>query len=309
MALLFQSSIDSAERWSAELNRLLPDLEIRVWPEIGDAAEIDAALVWRPPAGLLASLPRLRLIAALGAGVDHVLADPLLPESVPIVRLVDPYMTAAMSEYVQLQVLRLHRQDPLYLQQQRERVWRERPQPNAAERRVGVLGLGELGRDAALKLAVLGFDVAGWSRSERKLPGIACFHGADGLRALLARSEILICLLPLTPATEGILDERLFAGLPRGAAIVNCARGRHLVEADLVPALDSGQLSAAILDVFREEPLPEKHPFWSDPRIIITPHVAAATHAPTAAPVVADNLRRLYQGKPLHHLVDRGRGY
>jgi glyoxylate/hydroxypyruvate reductase len=309
MALLFQSSIDSAERWSAELGRLLPDLEIRIWPQIGDAGDIDAALVWRPPSGLLASLTRLKLIAALGAGVDHVLADPLLPAGVPIVRLVDPYMTAAMSEYVLLQVLRLHRQDPLYLAQQRERVWRERPQPNAAERRVGVLGLGELGRDAARKLAVLGFDVAGWSRTERRLPGIACFHAAAGLRALLARSEILVCLLPLTPDTEGILDARLFAGLPRGAAIVNCARGPHLVEADLVAALDSGQLSAAVLDVFREEPLPGEHPFWSDPRIIITPHVAAATHAPTAAPVVADNLRRLRQGRPLRHLVDRGRGY
>lgn len=309
MALLFQSSIDSAERWSAELHRLLPDLEIRVWPQIGNAGEIDVALVWRPPAGLLASLPNLKLIAALGAGVDHVLGDPLLPAGVPVMRLIDPYMTAAMSEYVQLQILRLHRQDPVYLAQQRERVWREWPQPNAAGRRVGVLGMGELGRDAALKLSVLGFDVAGWSRTERRLPGIACFHAAEGLRALLARSEILVCLLPLTPATEGILDARLFAGLPRGAAIVNCARGLHLVEADLVAALDSGQLSAAVLDVFRDEPLPPQHPFWSDPRILITPHVAAATHAPTAAPVVADNLRRLRQGRPLLHLVDRERGY
>jgi len=309
MVLLFQSSIDSAERWCAELHRLLPDLEIRVWPQIGNSSEIDVALVWRPPAGLLASLPNLKLIAGLGAGVDHVLADPLLPAGVPVVRLIDPYMTAAMSEYVQLQVLRLHRQDPIYLAQQREHVWRERPQPNAAGRRVGVLGMGELGRDAALKLSVLGFDVAGWSRTERRLPGIACFHAAEGLRALLARSEILVCLLPLTPATEGILDARLFAGLPRGAAIVNCARGPHLVEADLVAALDSGQVSAAILDVFRDEPLPPQHPFWSDPRILVTPHVAAATHAPTAAPVVADNVRRLRQGRPLLHLVDRERGY
>ena len=309
MALLFQSSIDSAERWSAELHRLLPDIEIRVWPQIGNAGEIDVALVWRPPAGLLAALPNLKLIAALGAGVDHILGDPGLPAGVPVMRLIDPYMTAAMSEYVQLQVLRLHRQDTAYLAQQRERVWREWPQPNAAGRRVGVLGMGELGRDAALKLSVLGFDVAGWSRTERRLPGIACFHAAEGLRALLARSEILVCLLPLTPATEGILDARLFAGLPRGAAIVNCARGRHLVEADLVAALDSGQISAAVLDVFRDEPLPPQHPFWSDPRILVTPHVAAATHAPTAAPVVADNLRRLRQGRSLLHLVDRERGY
>ena len=309
MALLFQSSIDSATRWTGELRRLIPDLDIRIWPEIGDPADIEAALVWRPPAGLLASLPNLRLIASLGAGVDHVLADPLLPKAVPIVRLVDPYMTAAMSEYVQLQVLRLHRQDPAYRAQQRQRLWRELPQPNAAERHVGVLGLGTLGSDAALKLCVLGFDVAGWSRTERKLPGVACFQGEDGLKAVLSRSEILVCMLPLTPETEGILDAWLFAGLPRGAAIVNCARGRHLVEADLIPALDSGQLSSAVLDVFRDEPLPMDHPFWDDPRIIITPHVAAATHAPTAAPAVADNLRRLSQGRPLLNRIDPGRGY
>lgn len=309
MALLFQSSVDSAADWSAELGRLLPGVEIRVWPNLGDPADIDIALVWRPPLGLLASMPRLRLIASLGAGTDHILADPRLPESVPIVRLVDPYMTAAMSEYVQLQVLRLHRQDVTYLAQQRRRVWRARPQPNAAARRVGVLGLGTLGGDVALKLRVLGFDVAGWSRTAKQVRGIRCFHGKDGLPALLASAEILVCLLPLTPETENILDAALFSRLPPGAGIINCARGRHLVEADLVPALDRGQLSAAILDVFREEPLPTEHPFWGDARIIITPHVAAATHPPSAAPIVADNLRRLYQGRPLLNQVDRRRGY
>lgn len=309
MALLFLSSIDAAAPWTAELGKLLPDMEVRVWPALGDPGEIDAALVWRPPPGLLASLPNLKLIASLGAGVDHIFTDPALPASVPIVRLVDPHMTTAMSEYVQFQVLRLHRQDLTYLAQQREHVWRERHQPNAAERRIGVLGLGVLGGDAALKLEVLGFDVAGWSRKERRLPGIACFHGRDGLAAMLARSEILVCLLPLTPATEGILDAALFAALPRGAAIINCARGKHLVESDLIRALDSGQISAAVLDVFREEPLPSDHPFWRDPRIVITPHVAAATHAPTAAPIVADNLRRLSDGRPLLNRVDPAERY
>jgi len=309
MALLFLSSADSPAQWSAELGKLLPDLEIRIWPELGDPAEIEAALVWRPPPGLLASLPKLRLICSLGAGVDHLFTDPQLPAHVPVVRLVDPYMTAAMSEYVQFQVLRLHRQDPAYAAQQRERIWRPLPQPNAAERQVGVLGLGELGSDAALKLRVLGFEVAGWSRTERRLAGIACHHGRDGLEQMLRRSEILVCLLPLTPETEGILDARLFARLPRGAAIINVARGGHLVETDLIPALDSGQLSAAVLDVFRQEPLPENHPFWTHPRIIMTPHVAAATHAPTAAPIVADNLRRLAEGKPLVNRVDPTRRY
>lgn len=309
MALLFHSDIDSAADWRAALGALLPELELRVWPAIGDPRDIDAALVWRPPPGLLASLPNLKLIASLGAGVDHIFADPQLPAQVPIVRLVDPHMTAAMSEYVQLQVLRLHRQDLAYLAQQRRGEWRPLPQPNAGERRVGILGLGVLGGEAALKLSVLGFEVAGWSRAEKKLPGIACFHGTAGLDAMLARSEILVCLLPLTRATEGILDAGLFAKLPRGAAIVNCARGRHLVESDLIPALDSGQLSAAVLDVFRDEPLPAGHPFWRDPRIVVTPHVAAATNAPTAALAIADNLRRLGDGRPLVNRVDASERY
>jgi glyoxylate/hydroxypyruvate reductase len=309
MAILFFSTGDSAEEWKTELGKHRPELDFRVWPALGDPGEIEAAIVWRPPPGMLAGLPNLKLIAVLGAGVDSLFADPTVPATVPVVRLVDPYMTVAMSEYVQCQVLRLHRQDFAYRRQQQAREWRQLPQPNAAERRVGVLGLGVLGSDAALKLKVLGFDVAGWSRSEKRLRGIPSFHGADGLPALLRRSEIIVCLLPLTANTTGILDRRLFAQLPRGAAIINCARGGHLVEDDLLDALASGQLSAAVLDVFADEPLPPDHPFWSHPQIAVTPHVAAVTHAPTAAPVVAENLRRLAQGKPLLYRVDPSERY
>ncbi len=309
MVLLYRSSSDSAALWLAELRRHIPELEMRVVPEIGNPKDIDAALVWKPPAGLLASLPNLKMIVSLGAGADHLLEDASLPRHVPVVRLVDPYMTEAMSEYVLTQVLRLHRLDFAYRAQQRERVWRELQQPNAAERRVGVLGLGELGSDAARKLAVFGFKVAGWSRRERRLPGIESFHGPGGLMALARRSDILICLLPLTRDTEGILDARLFAAMPRAAAIVNAARGRHLIEADLLAALESGQLSAAVLDVFDQEPLPPEHPFWGHPKIIVTPHAAAATHAPTAAAGVAENLRRLSDGRPLINVVDLARGY
>ena len=309
MTLLFLSAVDSAARWSAELAKHLPELDVRIWPEIGDPAEIEAALVWSPPHGLLAKFPNLKLIASLGAGVDHLFSDPSLPPEVPVVRLVDPHMTVAMSEYVLLQALRLHRQDPLYRQQQREGVWRPHGQPNAEARRIGIMGLGALGADAALRLKVVGFDVAGWSRSGKRIPGILCLHGTDGLSELLARSEILICLLPLTPETEGILDARLFSALPRGASVVNCARGAHLVEEDLLAALESGQLSAAVLDVFREEPLPPDHPFWRHPRVVVTPHVAAATHPATAAPIVAENLRRHRDGRALLNKVDRTRRY
>ena len=309
MALLFRSTVDSAARWRSQLTRLTHELDVRVWPEIGDPTEIDYALVWRPETGFLASLPSLKLILSLGAGVDHLLGDPQLPRHIPIVRLVDPHMTDAMSEYVILQVLRLHRRDLDYRAQQEAGIWRELDQQNAAEQRVGILGLGELGQDAAKKLKALGFDVAGWSRSEKNLGGIASYAGAAGFAPLLSRSEILICLLPLTTETEGILNASTLALLPRGAALVNAARGAHLVEEDLLAALASGQVSAAVLDVFRQEPLPADHPFWRHPRVILTPHVSAFTNPTTAAPIILDNIRRFEDGRPLLNRVDLARGY
>ena len=309
MALLFRSTVDSAARWRAQLTRLTQQLDIRVWPEIGKPAEIEYALVWRPEPGFLASLPNLKLILSLGAGVDHLLGDPQLPQHLPIVRLVDPHMTAAMSEYVVLQVLRLHRRELDYRAQQEAGLWHELDQQNAVKRRVGILGLGELGRDAAKKLRALGFDVAGWSRGERTVPGVASYAGANGLPQLLGRSEILVCLLPLTAETEGILNGSTLALLPKGAALVNAARGAHLVEEDLLAALASGQISAAVLDVFREEPLPAGHPFWRHPRVILTPHVAAFTNPATAAPIILDNIRRFEEGRPLLNQIDPARGY
>ena len=309
MALLFRSSVDSEACWKPQLARLMPELEVRIWPEVGDPAEIDYALVWRPEPGFLASLPNLKLILSLGAGVDHILTDSHLPGGVPIVRLVDPYMTDAMSEYVVLQVLRLHRQDLAYRAQQERRMWLELDQKNAAERAVGILGFGELGQDAARKLQGLGFDVALWGRRQRTAEGLLGYAGSTGLSALLDRSEILVCLLPLTAETEGILNASTFATLPKGAALINAARGGHLVEEDLLAALASGRLSAAVLDVFPDEPLPADHPFWHHPRIVVTPHVAAATHPPTAAPIILDNIRRLEAGLPLLNQVDPARGY
>jgi glyoxylate/hydroxypyruvate reductase A len=309
MAILFRSTPAATARWRPLLAELMPEHEFRFWPEVGDPADIEYAMVWQPPAGLLASLPKLRLICGLGAGIDHLLRDPDLPRHVPIMRLVDPYMTDAMSEYVALSVLRLHRQDLDYLTQQRAEAWEEREQKNACERPVGILGFGTLGQDAGRKLKALGFSVAGWSRSAKEVAGFVTYADADGLDALLAHSEILVCLLPLTAATEGILNAGLFARLPRGAALVNAGRGGHLVETDLIPALDSGQLSGVILDVFREEPLPKGHPFWNHPRIIVTPHIAAETHPPTAAAIIGDAIRRFAKGEPVANLVDLAKGY
>ena len=307
--ILFRSGPASIARWRPLLSGLMPEHEIRYWPEIGDRAQIDYTLVWNPEPGLLASLPNLKLIFGLGAGVDHILRDPSVPPDVPIVRLVDPYMTEAMSEYVALQVLRLHRQDLDYMGQQRAAVWEERDQKNAAERPVGILGFGTLGQDAGRKLKSLGFPVAGWSRSAKAVAGFATHAGAAGLDALVAQSEVLVCLLPLTAATEGILNADLFSGLPRGAGLVNAGRGGHLVEADLIPALDAGQLSGAVLDVFREEPLPAEHPFWRHPRIVVTPHIAAETHPPTAAAIIGEAIGRFEAGQPVANLVDWARGY
>jgi glyoxylate/hydroxypyruvate reductase A len=309
MAILFRSTPAATARWRPLLGELMPKHEFRFWPEIGDPAAIEYAMVWQPPPGLLKGLPNLRLIVGLGAGIDHLLRDPELPRDVPIMRLVDPYMTDAMSEYVVLQVLRLHRQDLDYLTQQRARLWEEREQKNAAERSVGILGFGTLGQDAGRKLTALGFPVGGWSRTAKTVPGFATFAGADGLAALAARSEILVCLLPLTAATEGILNAGLFARLPPGAGLVNAGRGGHLVEADLIPALESGQLSGAVLDVFRDEPLPSGHPFWHHPRIIVTPHIAAETHPPTAAAIIRDAIRKFAAGLPVANLVDPTQGY
>jgi glyoxylate/hydroxypyruvate reductase A len=308
MALLFRSSVDSAKRWRAAIGELIPGLEARVWPDIGDPADIEYALVWKPPPGMLASLPNLKLILSLGAGVDHIFTDPQLPD-VPVVRLVDPHLVAAMSEYIVLSVMRLHRRDLEYAAQQQRREWKGLAQKNADERRVAILGLGMIGADAATKLKGLGFQVAGWSRRPKEVPGVVSFHGDEGLARMLADTEILVCVLPLTEDTEGILSSRLFSMLPKGASIVNAGRGGHLVEEDLVPALDSGQLSAAVLDVFRSEPLAPEHPFWRHPRIVVTPHIGGMTNPRTASKIVAENIRRVQAGEPLLNVVDRLRKY
>lgn len=309
MAILVRSSPAALARWRPLLAAAVPERDFRFWPELGDTAEIDIAMVWQPDPGLLASLPNLRLIVCLGAGVDAIISDPTFPRHLPVVRLVDPYMTAAMSEYVVFQVLRLHRQDLDYLAQQRAAEWREHPQKNAAERPVGILGFGTLGQDAGKKLKALGFDVAGWSRRPKDVPGIPTYAGAAGFDAILARSEILVSLLPLTRETEALLDARALARLPRGAAIVNAGRGRTLVEADLLAALDSGQLSGAVLDVFQAEPLPPDHPFWRHPRIVVTPHIAADTHPATAIAAVVEAIREFEAGLKLTNRVDLDTGY
>lgn len=309
MALLFLSKVDPADWWREELVARLPDLEVRIWPEVGDVAGIEYALAWKPKPGELARYPNLQAIFSLGAGVDHLLGDPDLPRDVPVCRVVDDRLTAGMVEYVLLHVLRYHRRQPEYAEQQRRRVWRQLEQPSAGERPVGIMGLGVIGGEVARRLADLGLAVAGWSRTAKDLPGIACFHGADGLEPFLARSLIVVCLLPLTPQTEGILCRRTFAAMPKGGVVINAARGAHLVEHDLLAALNAGHLAGATLDVIRKEPLPREHPFWRQPRVTITPHIASISDPRTVADQVAENVRRARAGAPLLNVVCREAGY
>jgi glyoxylate/hydroxypyruvate reductase A len=300
--------------WLRRFAALLPGRAIVTPETLVDRAAVRYAIVWRHPRGLLAELPQLEAIFSLGAGADHILSDPRLPD-VPIARIVDPDLTARMSEWVVLHCLMHLRQARRYERQQRELVWDDDDdQPAAADLRVGVLGLGELGRDAARKLAALGFQVAAWSASAKTAPGIACFDGPAGLDAMLARSDILVCLLPLTAATRGLLDARLFAKLPRdgrlgGAILVNAGRGGLQVEADIAAALDSGALKGASLDVFETEPLPKDSPLWRHPAVFITPHNAAMSHPDSVARAIAAQIFAHERGEPLLHLVDRGRGY
>lgn len=308
MALLFVSAEDPAEVWRQELLRRLPELDFRIWPEAGEIDEIDAALVWRPPAGELRRLPKLQAILSLGAGVEALLEDPTLPD-VPLVRMVDPSLTDGMCAYVLAAVLRHHRELDRYERAQRAQDWAYAFPPQARDRRIGVMGLGELGSAVARTLLAQGFPVAGWSRSAKAVEGVASFAGHGELHAFLHRADVLICLLPLTDATRGTLDAATFAALPKGAFVINVGRGEHLVDADLLAALDSGHLAGATLDVFRHEPLPPKSPLWDHPRVLITPHVASYCDPRTAADGVADNLRRLARGEPLLHVVDRARGY
>ena len=309
MALLFKSDVDRADVWQEAIAALMPDIEFRNWPEIGDPADIEFALVWHPPRGELAKLPNLKAIFSLGAGIDHLASDPDLPEGVPVIRMVDKGLTVGMTEFVVMAVLRHHRQIHDYEIQQRQKVWEQKITPLAWQRKVGILGLGVLGSDAADKLNYLGFDVAGWSRSEKTLPGVTSFSGSDGLHAFLQQSEILVCLLPLTEGTKGILNAETLSLLPKGAYLINVGRGQHMVPEDVLAALDSGQLAAATLDVFPEEPLPETSPFWDHPKVLVTPHGASITLPTTAAECVAEGIRAIRKGEALQNVVDFERGY
>ena len=308
MSILYRSDAARGPAWAQYFAQKAPDLDFRVWPDAGNLGDIEYLIAWQPPREFLASLPRLKVLFSSGAGIDH-LDFGAVPAHVPIVRMVEPGIINGMVEYVSLAVLALHRDFFDYVEAKAARRWNPLEVPPASARTIGVMGMGVLGCAVLERLASYGFRLRGWNRSLRPMDGVESFAGAEQLQPFLAGCDVLVCLLPLTTATQGILNRDLFAMLPRGASLINVGRGPHLVDADLLEALDLGRLSRAILDVTEPEPLPADHPLWAHPRVFITPHVASMTQPETAAPILLENLHRHRRGEPLQGLIDRLRGY
>ena len=308
MALLFKTDDERAEQWRSLFTQHAPDIDVRFWPDVGAPEEIHYFAAWQPPSDLLSRFPELQVIFATSAGVDQF--EPArLPETVELVRMLDPGITQGIIEYLCFAVLALHRQMPLYLTQQQKQQWHAHALLPAAQRRVGIMGLGNLGSAALDSLRPFGFALSGWSRSPKRIEGVHCFAGQQQLPEFLAQCDLLVCLLPLTEETRGILGAETFAALPRGAQLINLGRGAHLKEDDLLAALDSGQLQHAIIDVLNAEPPPDDHPFWHHPRIWLTPHIGAMTSPHSAFAVLLDNLRRHQRGEAMHGRVDRNASY
>lgn len=309
MTLAIVTTDMDLSEWVACIRQEAPDVDIREWPDVGDPDKVEFALAYKPPRGVLASYPNLKGIACMGVGVDGILSDPDFPAHVPLARIVDRDMTDFMVEYIVLAVLSHCRDFVAYIRDSAEGRWEPRTPLLARDTPVGIMGMGQLGSHAAARLKAFGFPVSGWSRTPKNEPGITAYAGPDELKPFLSRSRILICLLPLTPQTQGILNRETFSHLPPKAYLINAARGVHLVDADLLEAIDSGQLAGACLDVFHSEPLPADHPFWNHPAIILTPHIASLSLPKVLTPQLIQNYRRAMSGKPMKNLVDLQRGY
>lgn len=313
MSILLSVTGMEPTRWLHALGEAAPQRSFLLQPNSAHDPSIDYAIVWKQPPGVLSGLPNLRAILSIGAGVDHILNDRSLPD-VPIARIVADDLSARMSEYVVWRVLDHFRRGMAYRAQQSQKIWHERMQPAAREVTVGIMGLGTLGRDAAVKLGVLGFQVAGWSRTEKRIEGIHCFHGQSGLDRFLAATDILVVLLPLTDDTRSIVNTGLLSRLKRhtpigGPVLINAGRGGLQVEAAILKALDDQVLMEVSLDVFETEPLPASSRLWSHPRAFVTPHAAAASDPAALAPLLMRQIEAHERGEPLQYLVDRAAGY
>ena len=308
MTFLYKADPARGAIWAKLFADRAPEIPFRLWPDVGDPASIRYLAAWQPPDNPARTLPNLEVVFSVGAGVDQFDLSGIAPH-IPVVRMMEPGIVEGMIEYVCQAVLSLHRDLFDYAHQQQQQIWRELPLRPASACRVGVLGLGMLGTAVLERLRLFGYDCAGWSRSQHQLEGVACYAGAGQLDAFLARTDVLVCLLPLTAATHGLLDASLLGKLPRGASLVQTGRGAHLKQDDLLRLLDEGHLRYALLDVTDPEPLPAGHPLWAHPRVRITPHIASATRPETAVEAVLDNLARYRAGLPMIGEIDRERGY
>jgi glyoxylate/hydroxypyruvate reductase A len=309
MAFLIIMPEHKPDAWVRHLRRLEPGIDLRIWPDTGPPEAIEFVLMWNHPPGALSAFPNLKCIASMGAGVDHILRDADLPSGIPVTRIVDPDMAVSMSAYLVAAALNYIRQCRDYFHLQASGKWAPRIPRRAADTPVGIMGMGHLGRSAAAALRSAAFPVAGWRRSAGDVAGITVFHGDAGRVPFLEQTQILINLLPLTAATRGILNGDTFSHLLPEAYIINAARGEHLVENDLLKAIDAGRLSGACLDVFRAEPLPPEHRFWRHPAITVTPHVASLTNPKSVLPRIVENYRRVMDGLPPHDQINREKGY
>jgi glyoxylate/hydroxypyruvate reductase A len=309
MAIIFHCPWENADDWYQALQAEMPGEDIRRFPDVGNPDDIEFAIVWQLPDGILQSFPNLLGISSMGAGVDGLMADPTLPEGVPVARLVDPIMASRMAEYVTASVLHYHLQFDTYQDQQRQGIWHRRLPRDAVARPVGILGLGELGRAAAAMLHGIGFEVFGWSRTAKDLPGIDCRHGDRGLRETLADCDIIVLLLPRTAETIDLIDSERLKQMRRGTYLINCARGELIVEDDVLAAVNEGRLAGYTLDVARSEPLPADHPFWNHPKVRITPHISSISETTSGVRILAEQVRRVRRGQALLHTVDVAAGY
>lgn len=308
MAILFSDNSYKSDKFFSLLQENMPGVDLRKYPDVGNVQDIDYAIMFRPLPGSLQNLPNLKLIFMTSAGVDAIMNDHTLPD-VPIIRNTDPHLANGMCEYALYHVLHYHRFFDRYEKQQSQKLWKQYPQFDASQRHIGIMGMGEMAQPLIKALIALGFNVYGWSNSKKDIDGVNSFHGQEQLPEFLAHSHILINILPLTDVTRGILNKELFVKLPQGAIVINIARGAHLVEQDLVEALDKGHLSAATLDVFPTEPLPEDSPLWSHPKIKITPHIASLTEYKNVCTNILALIEKFEHGEEMQNVVCRERQY
>lgn len=308
MALLFISSFKNQAAWIKELRAQAPDIEIYIWPEVPDPSKVEFIATWSYEDLDYHAFPNLKCISSLAAGVDHLQLN-RIPAEISVTRIVDPMMRVQMSEYVILAVLNYRRHLLEYKQQQTAQKWEKIPEIDMNNLTVGIMGIGNFGMDAALKLKILGYPVIGWGRSAKTSEKIPIFIGEKELKNFLACANILVCFLPMTPETKNILNLKTLSMLPKGAYIINVARGALLVDEDLIALLDDHHLIGACLDVFREEPLPKNHPFWIHPKIIITPHMSSNPIIQTTLQQIINNYHRAQAGEKILNEIDRVRGY